>query len=123
MTIPRLHAVTDDARLADPRFVEVAAAVLAAGGAALALHLRGRHSRAARLHTLAAALAPAAHAAGAKLLVNDRVDVALTAGADGAQLPEDSLEVADARTILGGEALIGVSRHAHTIATRAAEDS
>ena len=118
MTVPRLHAVTDDARLADPRFVQVAAAVLAAGGAALALHLRGRHTSAASLHALAAALAPAARAAGAKLLVNDRVDVALTAGADGVQLPEDALDVADARTILGDSALIGVSRHAHSIATR-----
>lgn len=113
--MPRLHAITDDARLADPRFVDVAAAALAAGGAALALHLRGRRTSGARLHELAAALAPAARDAGAKLLVNDRVDVALTASADGAQLPEDSLDAREARAILGAAALIGVSRHAASL--------
>ena len=48
---------------------------------------------------------------GATLLVNDRVDVALAVGADGAQLREDSIDVARARAILGADALIGVSRH------------
>ena len=111
MHVPRLHAITDDARLADARFVENAAAVLAAGGRELALHLRGRGTTAARLYELATTLRPIARAHGAKLLVNDRVDVALVAQADGAQLREDSLDASRARAILGPDALIGVSRH------------
>lgn len=111
MTVPRLHAVTDDARLADAGFVGDAAAVLEAGGPALALHLRGRGTSAARLYALASELLPVARAAGAKLVVNDRVDVALAVGADGAQLPEDSLDASRARAILGRHALIGISRH------------
>ena len=122
MRVPRLHAITDDARLADARFVEDAAAVMEAGGTELALHLRGRATSAARLHELAVALLPVARASGAKLLVNDRVDVALTAGADGAQLREDSLDIAEARAILGERALIGVSRHQGTIAAEAEAD-
>lgn len=115
MTMPRLHAITDDARLARAGFVDDAAALLEAGGDDVALHLRGRATSAARMFELAVALLPAARAAGAKLLVNDRVDVALVAGADGAQLREDSLDAHDARRILGDAALIGVSRHGTTI--------
>ncbi|HEX6590208.1 MAG TPA: thiamine phosphate synthase [Longimicrobiales bacterium] len=109
--VPRLHVITDEARLASARFVEDAAAVLEAGGAHVALHLRGRTTEARRLFDLATALLPVARATGAVLIVNDRVDVALTARADGVQLREDSLDVAHARVILGEAALIGVSRH------------
>ncbi|HUF13025.1 MAG TPA: thiamine phosphate synthase [Longimicrobiales bacterium] len=115
MTIPRLHAITDDARLAHADFVDDAAALVEAGGDDVALHLRGRATSAARMFELAVALLPVARAAGAKLLVNDRVDVALVAGADGAHLREDSLDAHDARRILGDAALIGVSRHGTTI--------
>ena len=117
--LPRLHAITDDARLADARFVDDAAAVLEAGGADVALHLRGRTTPARRLHDLALTLLPIARVAGSTVLVNDRVDVALTTGADGVQLREDSLDVAHARAILGAEALIGVSRHADTVGAQA----
>ena len=114
--VPRLHAITDDARLADARFVDDAAEVLEIGGSEVALHLRGRETTAARLFEIASALLPVARASGATLLVNDRVDVALVARADGVQLREDSLDAAAARALLGAEALIGVSRHAQTVA-------
>lgn len=45
----------------------------------------------------------------AVLLINDRVDVALAAGADGVHLGQDDLDPADARRLLGPEAVIGVS--------------
>jgi thiamine-phosphate diphosphorylase len=115
MRVPRLHAITDDARLADARFVEDAAALLEAGGSELALHLRGRWTTAARLFELATTLLPVARAHGAFVLVNDRVDVALATRADGVQLRETSIDVAAARAILGSEATIGVSRHAGSI--------
>ena len=120
--LPRLHAITDDARLADARFLDDAAALLEAGGSDVALHLRGRGTTAARLHELALALQPVARASGAKLLVNDRVDVALVAHMDGVQLREDSLDARIARRLLGAHALIGVSRHAATIETEAEAD-
>ena len=46
----------------------------------------------------------------ARVLVNDRVDVALAASAVGVHLPERGLSVAEARALFPG--LIGVSRHA-----------
>lgn len=48
---------------------------------------------------------------GAKLLINDRVDLVLALGADGVHLRSSSLPVAVARRILGPEPLIGVSAH------------
>jgi thiamine-phosphate pyrophosphorylase len=47
----------------------------------------------------------------ARLLVNDRVDIAALAQADGVHLPERGMRVADARKILGPKALIGRSVH------------
>ena len=43
------------------------------------------------------------------LLINDRVDVALAAGADGVHVGWDDMPVADARRLLGREAIIGLS--------------
>jgi len=45
----------------------------------------------------------------ALLVVNDRVDIALAAGADGVHLGRDDLPVADARKLLGPDAVIGQS--------------
>lgn len=109
--VPRLHVVTDSPTLQRPDFVELARAVLAAGGPGLALHVRGPATEGRTIHDVAVALLPAAREAGATLLVNDRVDVALTAGLEGAHLGERSLPVAEARRLLGPERLIGASVH------------
>jgi thiamine-phosphate diphosphorylase len=109
---PVLHAVTDDAILAADGFAARADAVLEAGGAAVALHLRGPETGGRALFDAAARLRPVAARHGALLIVNDRVDVALAAGADGVQLGRRSLAVADARRLLGDGPRIGVSVHA-----------
>ena len=63
-----------------------------------------------------AALARRCHAAAAgtaaRILVNDRVDVALAAGIDGVHLREDSMPVAAARRLLPRTSLVGRSVHA-----------
>jgi thiamine-phosphate pyrophosphorylase len=51
-------------------------------------------------------------ASRASLFVNDRVDVALASGADGVQLGENSIPVEAARSLVGGDLLIGRSVHA-----------
>lgn len=53
----------------------------------------------------------AAHAQGALFIMNDRPDLAVLAGADGVHLGQTDLSVKDARTLLGPEALVGVSTH------------
>jgi thiamine-phosphate pyrophosphorylase len=45
------------------------------------------------------------------LLVNDRVDIALTANADGVQLTSESMSAAVVRKIVGKQFMIGVSTH------------
>lgn len=101
--------MTDDAVAARPDFVKAAREVLEAGASRVVLHLRSPGASGRRMFALAAELVPASRAAGARLLVNDRVDVALAAGADGVQLGRRSLCPADARRLLGPDAWIGAS--------------
>lgn len=58
----------------------------------------------------------------AKLIVNDRVDVALAAGASGVQLGEEGLLVSAARMTVGDGALIGRSVHSVPVASQAESD-
>ena len=58
----------------------------------------------------------------AKLILNDRVDVALALNADGVQLPEDGMPVASARQIVGPYLLIGRSVHSLSGAVEAQSD-
>lgn len=108
-TFPPLHVVTGDEVLARPGFARRASAVQEAGGARLAFHLRGPRTGGRTLFELASGLAPAAHGRGAALLVNDRVDVALAAGADGVQLGRRGMLPADARRLVGAGRLLGCS--------------
>lgn len=109
--IPRLHVVTDDAVLADPAFSARARGLLLQGGAGLALHVRGPRTPGGTLLRLAAPLAAAAAEAGALLVVNDRVDVALASRAVGVHLGRRSLPLAEARHLLPSGVLVGVSVH------------
>lgn len=122
--VPRLHLVTDDSVLESADFARVAGALLDAGdigGADVALHVRGPHTSGRRLYEIASSLEERARAAGALLVVNDRVDVALAVGLSAVHLGRRSLPVAEARRLLGGGARVGVSTHAVDEAGRAAE--
>jgi thiamine-phosphate diphosphorylase len=104
--IPVVHAVTTRAILGRPDFLTTARSVMRALGPRGALHLRAEHAAdastatrplsARMLYALAAALAPDQAATGAWLVVNERVDIALAAGARAVQLPGRGLGVADA---------------------------
>jgi thiamine-phosphate pyrophosphorylase len=48
---------------------------------------------------------------GAKIIINDRVDIALTVKADGVHLGQEDLPPDAARRVLGGNAIIGLSTH------------
>jgi len=100
----RLLAVTDDAVLdrADP----VAACVAACRGGATVVQLRLKRASPRELLALARALKAALPV---PLLVNDRLDVALAAGAAGVHLGPEDLPVARARAIAPDGFLIGAS--------------
>jgi thiamine-phosphate pyrophosphorylase len=62
-------------------------------------------------------------AAGALLIVNDRPDLALAAGADGVHVGQDDTAVARAREIVGADRIIGLSTHSPAQIDAAASES
>ena len=110
LQVPVLHAVTSDEIAARPGFPDRAIAVMRAIGARGALHLRTHRLTAAELHALAVRLARVQRESGCWLVINDRVDVALAAGARGIQLNSRSMRIEDARKI-APEIPVGASIH------------
>ena len=93
----RLTVITDEA-LARPRALsDVVREALAAGAPTIQLRLKGATAR--ELLEAAHTLLPIVRSAGALFIVNDRLDVALAAGADGVHLGPDDPPVMDARTV------------------------
>jgi len=86
---------------------------------AVAVHLREKDLGGAALLALARALASVCERAGQLLLVNDRVDVAIAAGAHGVHLPGAGLPPQEARRLLGSGRLVGVSCHGEEEVRRA----
>jgi thiamine-phosphate pyrophosphorylase len=108
--VPRLHVVTDDAVLARPGWIEQALALLGSVTSPIALHVRGPATDGSTLFEITTRLRRARRE-GSWVIVNDRVDVALAAGADGVHLARRSLPAAEARAILGSEPVLGASLH------------
>ncbi len=93
----RLTVITDEA-LARPRaLVEVVREALAAGAPTIQLRLKEANAR--ELLEAAQTFMPIVRSAGALFIINDRLDVALAAGADGVHLGPDDPPVADARAV------------------------
>lgn len=104
-----LYLITDR-RL--PRGIDLLAAVARAlEGGVRAVQLREKDLSGRDLYALAAAMRRLTSRYGAKLLINDRVDVALSCGADGVHLGVASIPPAQARRLLGPDAWIGCSTH------------
>ncbi|MCI0338328.1 MAG: thiamine phosphate synthase [Acidobacteria bacterium] len=87
------------------------------------VQIRERDLSARDLCNFTRAAIGAARPHGAKILVNDRLDVAITAGADGVHLRVSSLPASEVRSIVSGRGLrdflIGVSTHSLAEAQRA----
>jgi thiamine-phosphate pyrophosphorylase len=85
------------------------------------LQVRERDLGAAQLALLVADLLEATRGAATRIIVNDRLDVALACGAAGVHLRGDSLPVADARRLAPRGFLIGRSVRAVDEAVRSAD--
>jgi len=116
----RLIVVTDPACGEGRAVLDVVRAALRGG--APAIQLRAKHETAREATELARALLAETRAAGALLFVNDRVDVALAASADGAHVGEDDLPVDAARRISPPGFLLGVSAATPELALQAEQD-
>ena len=104
-----LYVILDTATLG--RRPVLAAARAALRGGAAVLQLRDKRLGTGDLYRLAVNLAGLTRRAGRLLIINDRVDVALAAGADGAHVGAHDLPVSVAKRILGKGRIVGASSH------------
>jgi thiamine-phosphate pyrophosphorylase len=84
---------------------------LALKGGVRAVQVREKDLPVRELLTLAQELRKITMESGAKLFINDRVDVAVAVDADGVHLGAQSMPVGAVRKIVGRNMLIGVSTH------------
>jgi len=104
-----LYLITDRHQTAGRNLLAVVEEALEGG--VRAVQLREKDLPPRELLELARAMRALTGRYGAKLIINDRADIALAAGADGVHLGEASIPAAAARRILGPDRLIGVSCH------------
>jgi len=105
-----LYLITDRHQVPPGRtLLETVEAALEGG--VRAVQLREKDLNAAALLPLAEGLRALTRRYSARLLINDRIDVALAVEADGVHLGGHSLPVAVARRLLGPRRLIGASTH------------
>jgi thiamine-phosphate pyrophosphorylase len=102
-----LYVITDAVLSHNRAHVDVVRAALAGG--ASAIQLRDKSASGRQLVELGKALRELTRAAGALLIVNDRVDAAVAIGADGVHVGQDDLDAVDARRIIGTGKILGVS--------------
>jgi thiamine-phosphate pyrophosphorylase len=103
----RLNAILDPERAGGHDLLDLARAV-AAGGATL-VQLRDKKSDTRVMVEKARAIKAILAPLSVTFVVNDRVDVALAAGADGVHIGPKDMAPEDARRVLGPDAIIGVS--------------
>lgn len=102
-----LYLVTDrDLALGRPVADVVSAAV---SGGATCVQVREKHAGARDFLEEVRATLRALTETGVPLIVNDRVDVAMTAGADGVHVGQTDLPMAEVRRLVGDAMIVGVS--------------
>ena len=108
LALSPLYVILDAALLpSDP--IEFVKKLMGAG--ACLFQYRNKTAPARELLAAAQALNVTVRQEGGTFLVNDRPDIAWLAGASGVHVGQEDLELAAARTIVGPEALAGISTH------------
>jgi thiamine-phosphate pyrophosphorylase len=115
-----LYVITDPALSRGRSHLEVARAALEGG--ADAVQLRDKSSTGSNLSRWSREIQPLARKFGAVFTVNDRVDVALVAEADGAHVGQEDLPAREARRLLPRPRVLGVSAGSLEEARRAEKD-
>jgi len=106
----RLYLITPPAIPDLAAFARDLEAALAAGDVA-ALQIRLKDSDDAAVLAAVAVLKPVAQARGVAVILNDRADLAARSGCDGVHLGQSDGTVSAARTMMGRDAMIGVTCH------------
>jgi thiamine-phosphate pyrophosphorylase len=108
LVFPRLYAIID------PTFLTISelalAEALAASGVEL-IQYRNKTASSRQFFEISRQILSALGSRRVRLIVNDRPDIALLAGAGGVHVGQDDLSVEDARAICGPDRWVGVSTH------------
>ena len=119
ITLPKIYPITDR-KLSGLSHSEQVAQFAAAG--ATLIQIREKHASSLEFYEEVVQTIAIARPRGVKIVVNDRVEIALLAGADGVHLGQDDLPPSAARNLLGDGAIIGVSTHTLEQARRTLSD-
>jgi len=111
VSLPRLYAVLDTGVAASRGWTVADLGQAFLDGGAQLIQLRAKHLDARALLDAADRLVRLAEPAGARIVVNDRADVAAMCGAAGVHVGQEDLAPRDARALLGDRAMIGLSTH------------
>lgn len=107
-TLPKLYPITDTriSGMSHAHQVER----LAEGGATF-IQLREKNASPRDFYRAALEAIQVARQLGVRIIINDRVDIAMAVGADGVHLGQDDLPPEKARALLGENKIIGFSTH------------
>lgn len=108
LTLPRIYPITD-VRISGLSHSEQVKRLIAGG--ATFIQLREKYLRPRDFYAAAAQTFKIAKALGVKVIINDRVDIALALKADGVHLGQDDMPPDAARSVLGKDSIIGFSTH------------
>jgi thiamine-phosphate pyrophosphorylase len=103
----RVYVITDSHPARGRSHRAIAEAAVRGGATAVQLRMKAEPARV--MWETAREIAALCRAEGVAFLVNDRVDLALAAGADGAHVGQDDLPAETARALLGDALVLGVS--------------
>jgi thiamine-phosphate pyrophosphorylase len=108
LVLPRLYVILDAALLTIP---EADCAQRLADAGVRLLQYRHKSASSRELLDSSSRLSGVLIPRGVTFIVNDRVDVALLAGASGVHVGQEDLEAEAARSVIGPSRLVGVSTH------------
>ncbi len=115
-----LYLITDRHQTGGKPLADVVRQAL--DGGVKAVQLREKDLSGAELYRLAVEMRQLTAEYDARLIINDRADIALAVGADGIHIGVNSMPVAAARCLMGRDKVIGYSAHVIDEALRAQED-
>lgn len=103
----RIHAILDPTRSRGRPLAELA--VAAAEGGATLLQYRDKQAPTRLMIARAREIREALAGSGVPLIVNDRIDVAMVARADGVHVGQEDMAVQDVRRLIGPDAIVGLT--------------
>ena len=116
--VGRLHVITSDTK-----FAHIEVARLAIAGGADVIQFRDKTMVLEQRVATAVEIRRLCRDAGKTFIVNDRIDIAMAADADGVHLGLDDMPIAVARRVLGASRIIGASAPTPELAAAATRQS